>query len=221
MDTYQVVAVIEGTAYALSCTLPDRANPETFITAMTFFQTNEAGLLNPAGQWNTIGIDPAWDIGLFDGPLPPAGMPAWLNNLSDYSVNIGLHAGQERTFGFAVSGVAPNYFGFSLFFGGAQNPSPGTPAISVFAHSDDDGIGSPPAFPAIPAGTTTTGWPVTPVGAPGLRSHRSMVDGPPLIHRTMRLLPFFLSCWASLATARMKVMPGSAMADMPATCFRK
>src|SRR6516225_1220771 len=62
-------------------------------------------------------------------------------------------------------------------------------------------------------------WPA--LAEPGFMSHRSMVLGPPPIHRIMRLLCFFLRSGAAARSDCMNPMPGIARADNPATCLRK
>jgi hypothetical protein len=167
---YQVLAEFGGFVLGPSCSVADPAHGEVAITGMTFFQTDRAGSLNTAGQWNTLYLDPAWDIALFEGPAPPAVPVAWINDNATYGVDIRLLEGDVKTFGFAVSGVAPEPYGLNLFFGGAQSPSPGKPGISVFSLSDTDGpgVGDPPAFNAIPTSIFGGGWPFSaPVAGTG------------------------------------------------------
>jgi hypothetical protein len=177
---YQVLAEFGGFVLGPSCSVADPAHGEVAITAMTFFQTYADGSLNTAGQWNTLYLDPAWDLALFDGPAPPTVPVAWLNDNATYAVDIRLLEGDEKTFGFAVSGVDPENYGLNLFFGGAQSPSPGTPGISVFAYSDTDGpgAGDPPAYNPIPTSVGGGGWPFSaPVAGTGSLVYLDAVQG--------------------------------------------
>src|SRR5205085_12440343 len=60
-----------------------------------------------------------------------------------------------------------------------------------------------------------------PVGAPGLRSHMSIVDGPPPIHSMMAALCRFFRLSELAAMALVNEIAGSANADAPAMCCRK
>ncbi len=140
---------------------------ETAISALTFFGTDQQGWVNPAYRWNTVYPDAAWDIGLLEDAMPPDLPVLWLNNLDDYGVSVPLTPGQERTFGMCVSVVPEGYYGLNLFFGGKENPSPGSPGISVFAYTDVDGPGDPPVYEAIRSDITTMGWAIADVGGSG------------------------------------------------------
>src|SRR5262245_61174351 len=60
-----------------------------------------------------------------------------------------------------------------------------------------------------------------PVGAPGLRSQMSIVEGPPLIHSKIADLWFFFSSAACVRRLCPRVKAGIVRADAPARWLRK
>src|SRR5688500_10171273 len=60
-----------------------------------------------------------------------------------------------------------------------------------------------------------------PVGAPGLRSQMSMVDGPPLIHSKIAALRFRFRSAAWVRKLLVSERTGIVMAEAPARCDRK
>jgi hypothetical protein len=168
--TWQVLAEAGGETWGPSCTLDDPAHPEVHLTALTFFQANEQGSVNPAGRWNTLYLDGAWDIALWKGTVPPEVPVLWVNDPNNLGIDFLLQPGEERTYGFCVSGVAPTYFGMNFFFGGAQNPSPGIPAISVVTSALAAVEDPTPPFNAIATNVNTMGWAIADVPGAGTLS---------------------------------------------------
>ena len=85
---------------------PRVAAQDVSITGLSLFRCDAGGTVIVSESWNTLFPDPAWDVGLYEGPViedPGQFSPAlWLNDPGDLSVDITLTPGEKRTFAFHV-----------------------------------------------------------------------------------------------------------------------
>ena len=169
---YEVVAVKGGAQLGLACTTFDPSRLR--MTAATFYGTDATGAVRIEERWNTLYLDLAWDVVLFeDGVVLDQGdvdSNNFLNEPDDLSIDIPMVPG-EHTFGFSVATpfTGPNFYGLNLFFNNQQlEPGNGFTPVSVFAFTDEDGpdVGVQPPFQANSAGNTM-GWPIADTAGSG------------------------------------------------------
>ena len=169
---YEVLAVKGGTQPGLACTAFDPSVLQ--MTAITFYGTDATGAVRIEERWNTLYLDAAWDVVLYEDGIAldqeDVDSDNFLNEPVDLSVNIPMVPG-EHTFGFSVATpfTGPNFYGLNLFFNQQQlEPGGGFTPISVFAFTDEDGpdVGDQPAFQANSA-ANTMGWPIASTSGSG------------------------------------------------------
>ena len=155
----------------LGWTLPIDAQSTT-ITGLSLFRADAGGTVIVSERWNTLYPDPAWDIGVYEGPVinNPADFSSnlWLNDPADLSLDIPLAVGEERTFGIHVGRPSALtdvfYYGLNIFFDGQHSsPQGATAGISVLARASTVPPGGSP-FPNFSANgsSLTMGWPFDP-----------------------------------------------------------
>lgn len=156
--------------YQIDTSEPPAPDPnEVVLTAMTLSRTNALGTMDIAERFNTLYLDGAWDIAIFEGEIP--GDPnafdpnLFLNHPNYMMIHIPLRAGEERTFtwynGRGLTDVA--YYGVNLFFDDKQIDN--LPGLSVYAQMDNTGPGD--GHPEFKANSSifTMGWPIDPAVA--------------------------------------------------------
>jgi hypothetical protein len=182
--TYQVIATGRGDEKSVFCqfSVHDPADQIARLTGINLFKTDESGEVNVSERWNTLYLDEAWDLGVYEGPpvTDAVGFDSarWLNDPTDLTLDFEIAACRQRTFTFHAGRFFSfeNYFGINLFFDGSEES--GSPAISAVAFSDADGPGGN-VEPFVANGASETmGWPsleLTP-GAATLTYHNPNLD---------------------------------------------
>jgi len=132
---------------------------------------NENGGMDVRERYNTFWYDGAWSVVVYEGAFDPNGIDPnemCVNYPVDYSVNIPLTAGEEKTFHFYFSRANPDgyleapYWGMNFFFNDQQYMSPARAGISVLADMDETNANDGhPAFVAN-SNASTMGYPYDP-----------------------------------------------------------
>jgi hypothetical protein len=129
----------------------------TSLTGATFFGADANGTVIDTHRWNAGPFDPAWDLVVGSGDVPPDNDSAdFLSGLDECLLDVPLELGDNHFF-FTVAGGALDFSGMNLYFDGLEAAD--SPGISVFGPADSTLYS--PNF------STTMGWPLSHVAGAG------------------------------------------------------